>query len=549
MKRFECAICFEYMEHPVGCGTCQTRFCQPCLHRVLRENANNRPPQSADPPNSAKCPHCRSFFTFQSIVSDTALHKEISDCTDTVTCPFVGCNEELPISNLKSHEATCPHMRIRCRYAEWGCEWVGKKRDLPDHDARECNFRGGLGKLVERFRQGDAKAGHILQQHHMQISATSQMLSLHSRQLMMMRGRNAGNLVDVAGLAMEVSLFPGRFSAMREIWSGMVNQLEARCMVCNGMLLVPSLLLVLRVFLRGFQLISGLRIETLSENEAYFVADAVLLSNIVVMLGILCVACFFIDGKGSTGWTIYNIRNFIPGQPILRDLAAVCVAMIHFSAIEFMGVHPGILLWQFVALVTVGYTAFVSRILEKNTNEVTDGGMLRSARAWPVVVFGLRYGFLTAVCGFAPTVNAVAMVRLYKQTRGLSPNVTAEDTECFLTQLSSISLTVVSSLVTAFVYGTTMVGDIDGGVVVSWWDAVIYQVLTLAALACVNGSIFLLEKVGRKLGETNFHVGNEAFMQAHRASGAAVVPNVKPTAIGCAVFGVCSFFLLCIATG
>ena len=63
----------------------------------------------------------------------------------------------------------------------------------------------------------------------------------------MMWGRNVGNVCDVLRLGYEVSLFPGRFSAMREVWSGMINQQDARCVVCNVMLLVPSMALVLHV--------------------------------------------------------------------------------------------------------------------------------------------------------------------------------------------------------------------------------------------------------------------------------------------------------------
>jgi len=552
MKKFECAICFEYMDEPVSCGqsTCETRFCQSCLRRVLRQEIDSRPPSPStdhpSPNNSAKCPHCRSFFTLLSMITDWKLKKEIDECTDTITCPYQGCNKELPINQLKAHEATCPSIRMRCRFAPWGCTWIGKKSDLDHHNTHHCEFRQGLGKLVERVRQGDAKAGHVLQQHHMQIYATSQMLSLHSRQLMMMRGRNVGNVWDVLRLGYEVSLFPGRFSAMREVWSGMIHQQDARCVVCNVMLLVPSMALVLHVSFRGFKLLSSIQIETLSGDDVWFLADALLLSLIISMLGILCIACFFIDTKSPMSWTIYNIKHLTPAQPLLRDLAAICMAMIHFSAIEFIGLHPGILLWHFTAIVTVLYTAFVCRIIEKNTepSSTSDGGIVGSARAWPIVIFGLRYGLLTGICGLAPTVNAMVLLRLFKQMDLVSSKVTAEDSECFLKQTGSIPLLVSSSLVTAYVYGADTDLDKEGAV----WIAVLDWAFASAVLAYVNAFVFLLDKAGRKLGETNFNVGNRAFIQAHQASG-ATVPNIKPTTIGCSVFGVCSFLLLCVAMG
>ena len=237
----------EYMDYPVGCGSCQTRFCKECLQRVLRQSAVSNGSQSTDPPNSAKCPHCRSFFTLQSIKLDSELRKEICDCTDTVTCPFRGCGAELRIGLLKAHEATCHYMRMRCRFADWGCDWVGQRKFIEDHATHQCEFRGGLGKLVERYRQCDAHTGHVLHHHHMQIGASRQMLALHSRQMMLLRNKNAGNVVDVFQLAYEASLFPGRFCAMREMWISLIGQHDAQCLVCNIMLLTPSLILILKV--------------------------------------------------------------------------------------------------------------------------------------------------------------------------------------------------------------------------------------------------------------------------------------------------------------
>lgn len=133
----------------------------------------------------------------QSIVQDSGLRKEICDCKNTVMCPYRGCGTELQIRLLKSHEALlCPYVKMRCRFADWGCDWVGLRKFVDDHHAHQCEFRSGLGKLVERYRQSDAQTGHVLHHHHMQIAATSQMLALHSRQMMMSMNRNAGNVFD-----------------------------------------------------------------------------------------------------------------------------------------------------------------------------------------------------------------------------------------------------------------------------------------------------------------------------------------------------------------
>lgn len=248
-RRFECAICYEYMEDPFGCGNsaCSSRFCRPCLHRVLHQSSATIAASSDDgrsdgppPSDSAKCPNCRSFFAAGSISADDGLRDEMRDCDITVTCPFRGCGATLKIADLASHEASCIHVRMMCKYADWGCDWVGRRYDLAYHDGNECDFRGGLGVLTERFRQRDSSTRRAMQQHHARIGSLGQMLTLHSRQIAMSRARNPWNVLDVLSLTYEASLFPGK-SAMRGA------QREARAVISNMLLLLPSLAVAFNV--------------------------------------------------------------------------------------------------------------------------------------------------------------------------------------------------------------------------------------------------------------------------------------------------------------
>ena len=516
--------------------SCPARFCGLCLRKAqTHENPTNT--------EFSKCPTCRSNFIQPTF--DRELRKEIADCTDKVTCPFEGCGAELKIGLLKAHEAGCPHMRIRCRFSDWGCEWVGRRGDLGDHDKHQCEFRGGLGNLVERYRQGDAQCRQIVQQHHFQIAATSQMHSLHSRQILMARSRNSWNVFDVLQLAYEASLFPGRFSAMKETWSNMITRQESRCAVCNVMLMVPSLTLIFHVSLQGFKILSRIHHET-SEADAEIMLDMLFLSLSTGILGILCIVAFYLDKKvSSMDWTIYNIGNVIVGQPISRDLAAVCMATAHFGAIHFYGIYPGVMLWHFIAIVTVFYTSFVCRIIEKNETSTSNVIILKSARAWPVVIFGLRYGLLVAMFDSYASLYAVMIMRLLKEMNMLSSEATegivrvislGEESECFISQFGASRMISIVGLATAI--------DIamDFGVMKCYWLDLVFAIMVLVY---TNASIYLLEKAGRKFGETNFDMGNKMFMQANRSG--AVLPNVRPTSIGCLVVGLCSFLLACIA--
>lgn len=273
----------------------------------------------------------------------------------------------------------------------------------------------------------------------------------------------------------------------------------------------------------------------------FLIVDTLLLAAITTLLGLLCMVCFFADPKGPLDWTIFSIRDIIPGQPVLRDIAAVCMAMSYFSAIEYCGIEQGLMYWHHSAFVTILFTSFVSCIIEKNSPSESGARMLKSARAWSVVVFGLRYGLLAALCGFAPSINAVVIMRFIKQYLPVrvSTKVTAEESECFIRHFGVGTLVAVAGLCSVLDYAS-----IDQAV--SWSGFFLDYLFATVILVYINGLVFLLDVAGQKFGESNFHVGTRMFMQAHQTSG-ATLPNLQPSPIGCAVFVGCSFLMLCIA--
>ena len=272
LKQFECSICFEYMDIPVKCGglTCSSRFCHTCLQRVLQEelgknqrnnataanndnqnNNNNNEGASTTPALSAKCPHCRNNFNQSDIQVDFQLQFQINDSTNTITCPFRGCNTEVQLSRLKSHEETCPFIRMRCKYAEWGCLWTGRKLDIRTHYATECEYSTvgpGLAKFIERYRK-TVEYDHrtLLDQHRNQIHGLNQIQHVQSRQIMMMKTKNASDIVDVMALSYHVCCFPGRFINRRDLWSSILQQPGCRGTVGNMLLSFPTMVLVVSV--------------------------------------------------------------------------------------------------------------------------------------------------------------------------------------------------------------------------------------------------------------------------------------------------------------
>jgi len=264
-----------------------------------------------------------------------------------------------------------------------------------------------------------------------------------------------------------------------------------------------------------------------------------------MILGIICNALFYIDTKSSMDWTVFNIKNLIVG-PLLRDMAAVCMCMAHFCAVELRG-WKGIWLLHITTVVTVLYTSFLSCTVDKINP-------LKASRAWPVIIFGLRYGFLTSVCGFTSSLNAIVTLRLLKQANvRVFRRLTSEASECFISQIRVEMLGAIALLTNAITFGSGDLLDESQGEEHSTNDEggrpfqiLVDHFFALAVLLYVNGLVFVTYRIGRKLGEKNLEIGTSIFMQA-RASGGAVLPHTRPTPIGLAVFWFCLFLLVCIA--
>lgn len=442
--------------------------------------------------------------------------------------------------------------------------------DLMDHDTNVCEFRStALGVLTERFRQSDASIRNVVTQHHARIGAVSQMLTLHSRQLQMsarnqLGNRNPYNVFDVLYLAYEISLFPVRLR-MTDGVSGM--SLDVRCVICNMLLLLPSLILSVKVAFHSLTtLLTIAQIKTSwSEDEIWFLVYCTSMSFVCTIAGILCISCFLLDNGGSMNWTLHDVRGQVHSQqqqqqhPIMRDLAAYCMFLLQFSAIDYLGMQhanihenlsyptkqggiSGIVLWHIIAVVTIVYSSFVFFIIDKLAplppTSTAAQLTLRLAKAWQVVIFGLRFSCLVLMCGFAPSINSIVTLRVLKEMNVAMPSILViEDTESFLPCFGVRSLIFISGFVTAFQY-TIELGPI-------LWSAILFDyVVALVTIVYVNALVYLSDAAGSILGEKNYQMGNRLLSQVGAGQS-----FVKPSAVGCSVCGVCSFLLLFIAVG
>lgn len=452
LKKFECPICFEYLDTPVGCGStsCPNRFCKKCLHRVILQDmhrssssANNNTSQQQQQQPKPKCPHCRTVIHPSSVRLDLGLVSEMNACTALIPCPYDDCNEELPLGELAAHEKSCPHLQLKCRYEPFGCAWTGKESDLSRHETDECRFFKEWSGIIDTIRKSHWEMKHAINQHH-GFMGLNHALVHSNRQLIDQRHNNcAGNVMYVVQMAWEATCFPDRFVVNGGAWSTGVD-LELG-MVCNQVYMWPFFGVALRVASAGMQhLVRLLNILLLEENnsgemmsdEMWDLLDTICIALAISVVGVLIVTCFYIDAKSPVAWTSYNITSLTGAQPMIQHIAAACMVILTFGWMDFFGSIRGFFLWSLVSTLSLGYTSFFSGMIQKLCRSTTQ--VHEMARNRSIVIFGLRYGLLIHTCDFIPSVGAMLVFHLVPSSvRYRMHAIFDPATECFFSDIQS----------------------------------------------------------------------------------------------------------------
>mmetsp|Transcript_43253 Transcript_43253/g.52439 ORF Transcript_43253/g.52439 Transcript_43253/m.52439 type:complete len:616 (-) Transcript_43253:86-1933(-) len=484
-KDFECAICLEYMEDPSGCGNCPSRFCYTCLSRVLNDSTSDLP---------KPCPTCRKPLT--RIERDHAIRHRMQ-LTEEIICPYPGCGQELSIINAKAHEAKCDYMVMKCQYAVVGCGWIGAKKDLKRHDGR-CEY-GKVKGLVEQVRFMKAVHGKQIQQMQHQIMMAHRMIQAQGNTLLSIQSKSVDNVLHFFELAMTASCQPVRFLATKELWrSFFANPYR----LYNFFYLFPSALVSTRTSLIGLRTILNL---TTTPTDAQI--DTILLSMINTCCGVSFLLCFVIDKKTCT-WTYQKIATDVI-YPIFRDLAALCLVIMHTATIDREttgnGSSPsirGVVVMSAVTIATIIFPASLAPLIAAGgvppgTEGVTSR-CLNTSRARCVVFFGLRYSILLSICGILPLWDAlvyhhvlIGAVGRYLPV-GFFPSTYNSD--CFL---SHISLGGYIGLAVMRVATIVACDGVDG-----FAATLPPALIALLILWIVNHTVALLNRMGRGVGVT-----------------------------------------------
>jgi hypothetical protein len=278
-----------------------------------------------------------------------------------------------------------------------------------------------------------------------------------NRQLIQQHHNNCGGDVWYAvRLAWEAMCFPDRFVKNGGVWT--LTKEEERGMVCNIGLLWAFLGVILRGGIAGVQ--HAIRVGhymlengNVQNDELWELLDTVILSLAMVFMGVLIVACLYVDGKSPNGWMSVNAWNAIGPQPLIQYVASFTMTMIVLTWLDFYGPIRGFVLWSLVANLSLVHTSFLAGMIEKLSGA---RNVLDSARVLPLVTFGLRYGFSMYLCDFLPTIGATLVFRLVPSTSRNAWSIIfgTDSSQCFLSHIGTSHATI--ALVAYFATSASM---------------------------------------------------------------------------------------------
>ena len=255
MSHFKCAICYEFMKEPSGCGNtdCSSRFCYSCLHRVA-SGVDSSNSNSANSAAAARCPTCRkSFPEGGGIVRDENLAIEIFNAP-TIKCRYYPqCKEQLRLPLIADHEKQCLHVPLKCRYAPYGCKWTGKRGELSQHEQNTCSL-AKVSVLVEQVRDIRANYNHRINMIQQQTVGAIRMNNVHHQNLHRDQLQSTSNVIELFYYCyLVMCLTPHFLSSKKERYVAYYRTNNGRAAVFNFMTLLPTFITSFMVTISGYK--------------------------------------------------------------------------------------------------------------------------------------------------------------------------------------------------------------------------------------------------------------------------------------------------------
>jgi hypothetical protein len=530
--RFKCIICLEFMNDPVGCGNCASRFCHSCLSRFVKDASRNGKP---------KCPTCRVEMN-SGLVPDDDLKKEI--CSgQTVECRFDGCSEQITLPKVADHENKCTHAMMKCRYASFGCKWKGKRGYIATHEANDCNL-AKVSELVDQFRKLKADHATRLDIVHQQATGLVRMNTMIRQNMQRSQRASTSNLFALLEYCHLLTCSTAYFLFTQEKWALFFRSSEGRAAVTNFLVFLPLTVLFSTTALSGLHNLLQISkvFEQESAEERFLLADAILCISIGV-LGSLMLAANFVDARSSRSWRRYRISNLMGSPPLICDILALSsfTVLVSIFEVQDAGTIKCLFLWSLMTLSTTLFPALVMVLSQQSAlvglgrnarNQIPPPTqMLSYARAFEPILFGLRYSLITHLFGVVPCLDAAVLINLL-------PRVPKTELflmkNCFFEGLPNF---------TYVAYFGAQLAIIMGSKYGKWEDIEGFVIGSALAFVCLLFINFLTHQTF----VVATHLGTKIFSQAQRAvEGRPQGPENDYILLGMASFGawVCTLAII-----
>mmetsp|Transcript_3232 Transcript_3232/g.7364 ORF Transcript_3232/g.7364 Transcript_3232/m.7364 type:complete len:831 (-) Transcript_3232:87-2579(-) len=455
-ERYKCEICYEYMNDPVGCGKCSSRFCRKCLQKVFDSDQQKQ--------QVTKCPVCRCEY--EQLVPDVELYGRNRESVPTLPCRYIssGCPERsLLLYEIAQHEQVCEHVRMRCRYAHYGCRWIGKRGLIQAHEEFGCKL-APIGDFIQQFRE--TKAGHSTRLNIVEQQAAGAVRMSHVLRQTYTRDNQRKSLLDTLRLFQYchaiTSLTP-HFLMTKDLWVSYWRNNESRAAVINFCICVPFLAAAIGVIGRGtssfFELFEeaspgrtlsmlakalegvNINLATISNPAATQTiielirrlqdaqTDELLLTTFlgvcVGILGFLVIVLNFVDTKSNISWDKISIP-WLGRFPLVGDVMAITIFTLILAMMEYHESNMrALVLWFFIVVTTTFFPALVFSISHYTARLVTRMprpalfNLMEMARLVEPCMFGLRFSLLVVYFDVKAALDASVVLSLVPQTSRL----------------------------------------------------------------------------------------------------------------------------------
>jgi hypothetical protein len=237
-------------------------------------------------------------------------------------CPNEGCSKELSVQNLAAHNNTCEHALLKCKYATYGCAFVGSRKDMAKHDDA-CNI-GGVGVLVEKIRSLEASlaalqttVGDVAERSAQSGNMALTQVQTLSANIARDRAIGPHSALNMVKLFVKSVVTPVYWQNDRQLWHAVVGSEEGLAYYRTCVHAAPTLLILACGVYKGLNDMWRMKVavgDEVSIEQMNTVFYAFLTSSSSALF--LLTAAFCVRGKPSN-LVVFKEHTYRIGIPML----------------------------------------------------------------------------------------------------------------------------------------------------------------------------------------------------------------------------------------